>query len=211
LQIAELEVADVATGIWGGWMPQVLLLPRVRLAQARFDEALELLDRLATRAEAHRHGSILIEARALQALAWHGKKNDERALEYLEHALALAAPEGFARPFVVAGEPMDVLLRRAATRGVEPEYVGKLLAVFGASEEQALAARPLAQPLSEAPSKRELEVLRLIAAGLSNQEIAQTLFIAVSTVKSHVKHVYGKLDVKRRTEAVARARELGLL
>ena len=108
---------------------------------------------------------------------------------------------------------MAGLLRRALLQGIAPGYAGRLLAVLGesvpppSSAVQAMVDQPLVDPLTE----REVDVLRLVAAGLSNREIAQELVVAVSTVKSHINHIYGKLDVKNRTQALARARTLGLL
>ena len=102
---------------------------------------------------------------------------------------------------------MGELLRQAAARGIKLDYVSALLAALE-SETKAKGVHPsLIEPLSE----RELEVLRLLATGLSNKEIAQTLFIAVGTVKQHLKSIYGKLQAHNRTEAASRARDLGLL
>jgi LuxR family maltose regulon positive regulatory protein len=94
-----------------------------------------------------------------------------------------------------------------------PDYLGKVLAACEAEEQQREdpASRPPAQPLLEPLSPRELEVLHLMAQGRSNQEISEQLFLALSTVKGHNRNIFGKLQVQRRTEAVARARELGLL
>ena len=95
-----------------------------------------------------------------------------------------------------------------------PDYTGKLLAVFEAEEQKSEGTSslpPPAQPLLEPLSQRELEVLHLMAQGLSNQEMSERLFLALDTVKRHNKKIFGKLQVQRRTEAVARARELGLL
>ena len=105
------------------------------------------------------------------------------------------------------GGRLAELLRAAAVRGVAPGYVGKLLAAFDAPRSPISPSPPLSEPLSE----RELEVLRLIAAGLSNREIARQLVIELSTVKWHINNLYGKLDVHSRTQAVARARELSFL
>jgi LuxR family maltose regulon positive regulatory protein len=108
---------------------------------------------------------------------------------------------------------MAQLLSAAAGQGLMPDYIGRLLAAFEAEEQRSedRPDRPPAQPLIEPLSQRELEVLQLIAEGLSNREISERLFIAVDTVKGHSRRIYGKLQVQRRTEAVARARELGLL
>ncbi len=126
----------------------------------------------------------------------------------LEQALSLAQPEGYIRLFVDEGAAMVELLRQAASRGLHSDYVGQLLAAFGDIERSGLPATPaLVEPLTA----RELEVLRLLAAGLSNREIAQELSIALSTVKTHARRIYGKLDVSSRTQAAVRAREWNLL
>jgi LuxR family maltose regulon positive regulatory protein len=127
----------------------------------------------------------------------------------LTEALALAEPGGFLRIFVDEGLPMEQLLSEAATRGVMPDYIHKLLAAFE-SEKQTTDVK-FSQPLVEPLSQRELEVLQLIAQGLSNDEIGKRLFLALDTVKGHNRRIYDKLQVQRRTEAVARARKLGLL
>lgn len=108
---------------------------------------------------------------------------------------------------------MAQLLTEAITRGVTPDYTGKLLAAFGGEERkrQDLLYLPAAQSLAGPLSQRELEVLHLIAQGLSNREISGRLFLALDTVKGHNRKIFGKLDIQRRTEALARARELGLL
>ena len=111
---------------------------------------------------------------------------------------------------------MAQLLSEVAAHGIMPDYIGKLLAVFEADERKSegksyLPPVPPAQPLIEPLSQRELEVLQLMAQGLSNREISERLFLALSTVKGHNRNIFDKLQVQRRTEAVARARELGLL
>jgi LuxR family maltose regulon positive regulatory protein len=153
---------------------------------------------------AGRMGSA-IKILALQALAFQAQGDHGQALSALKQVLALAEPEGYMRTFVDEGPPMAKLLRHALSQGIAPSYVARLLAAFGETTE------PTAQPLVEPLSERELEVLRLVAAGLSNREIAQELVIAVSTVKSHTNHIYGKLGVKNRTQAAAWAKELNLL
>jgi LuxR family maltose regulon positive regulatory protein len=145
---------------------------------------------------------------ALQALAFQTQGDAEQALSALERALSLAEPEGYVRTFIDEGEPMARLLRLALSRGIAPDYVARLLAALG---EEAELAFPTMESLVEPLTERELDVLRLIVAGLSNPEIAEELFIAVSTVKSHVNHIYGKLGVTSRTQAVVKAQELGLL
>ncbi len=133
----------------------------------------------------------------------------------LELALTMAEPEGYVRTFVDEGAPMAALLRRAASRGVAPGYVSKLLDALDSEAQMRRGstgpASPVAQPLEESLSEREREVLRLIAAGLSNRDIAQDLVLATGTVKKHTNNIFTKLGVRSRTQAVAQARELGLL
>jgi LuxR family maltose regulon positive regulatory protein len=148
--------------------------------------------------------------------------NTARALGCLERALRLAEPEGYIRTFVDEGEPMRSLIEElrlaiARRRPGDPRllaYMDRLLSAFaGESLESALDApsdqQPTTSNLVEALSERELEVLRLIQAGFSNEEIAEQLVIAVSTVKTHVNNLYGKFGVHSRTQAIAAARELG--
>jgi len=177
---------------------------RMLIAQDRLDEALRLLASLLEAAQAAGRTAHVIKVRALQALAFQAQGEGGRALSTLEHVLSLAEPEGYVRTFVDEGEAMARLLRCALAGGTAPGYVSRLLAAFGENP-------PVAQTLVEPLTERELEVLRLIAGGLSNREIAQQLVVAVSTVKSHINHLYGKLEVKNRTQAVARGRELELL
>jgi LuxR family maltose regulon positive regulatory protein len=105
---------------------------------------------------------------------------------------------------------MARLLGEAAARGMMPDYTRKLLAAFEA-EEQKSAGIPPSQPLVEPLSPRELEVLQLIAQGLSNREIGERLFLALNTVKGHNRRIYGKLGVKSRTQAINKARSLNIL
>jgi LuxR family maltose regulon positive regulatory protein len=129
-------------------------------------------------------------------------------LSALEQALFLAQPEGYARTFVDEGEPIAHLLCRALTQGIAPGYASRLLASLDERPSTISPAKPaLVEPLTE----RETEVLHLIAAGLSNREVAQELVIAVSTVKPHINHLYGKLEGKNRSQAVAREQELDVL
>ena len=156
-----------------------------------------------------RYGQI--EIRLLQALAASGA-ND--ALGYLAEALTWAQPEGFRRTFLDKGKGLIPLLHLAASKGLHADYCGSLLADF--EETYPWPARPAAPSLPatspvEAISEREIEVLQLLAGGFTYQEIAQTMFVSVNTVKSHLKSIYGKLGVHNRREAVARARGLQLL
>ena len=137
-------------------------------------------------------------------------------MQLLGDALALAEPGGFIRIFVDEGTPMAQLLSEAAAHGIMPDYTGKLLAAFEAEahkreDRSYLPPAPHTRLLTDPLSQRELEVLQLIAQGLSNREISERLFLALDTVKGHNRRIYGKLEVRKRTEAVARARELDLL
>jgi LuxR family maltose regulon positive regulatory protein len=189
---------------------------RTLIAQDRPGEALSVLASLLEASQAAGRTADVIRVRSLQALAFQAQGNEGRALSALEHALSLAEPEGYVRTFVDEGAPMARLLRRAIamrfggteTHGIAPGYPSRLLAAI---RQIPLATTQAAQALVEPLTERELEVLRLIAGGLSNREIALQLVVAVSTVKSHINHLYGKLEVRNRTQAVARAQKLGLL
>jgi len=198
-----------------------ITLARVLIAQYQSDQvagsihkAVELLERLLQAAkEGKRMGSV-IEILVLQTLAHQAQGDIPRALVSLEHALALAEPEGYVRIFVDEGPPMACLLYKALSRGIAPGYVRQLLASFSVSEpEQAHASSPKTSESEwvEPLTKRELEVLQLIAKGLTNQEIASKLYLSLNTVKVHTRNIYGKLGVHHRAGAVARARTLGIL
>lgn len=168
------------------------------------DAALASLGPLIRSVEAEGRTGIQIEALALQALA-HWRRGDRPdALTALEHALRLAEPEGYLRLFADLGLPMARLLQEARSRQMMPNYVATLLAACG-SPDRAEPALP--EPLTD----REQEILTLMAAGLTNREIGDRLFISSETVKKHTGNIYGKLGVRGRTEAVARARTLAIL
>ena len=176
-------------------------------ASAR-DQALALLARLLRAAELDGRAGIQIEALALRALAhWQGGDR-AGAMVSLERALRLAEPEGYVRLFADLGHPISRLLQEARSRDVMPDYVARLLAACGADPAPA-GARGGALP--ESLSVREHDVLKLIAAGLTNREIAETLSISPETVKKHTGSIYGKLGVRGRTEAALRARHLDVL
>ena len=188
-----------------------LALARVLIVNADAparDRALALLTRLLQAAEAEGRAGIQIEALALRALAhWQGGDR-AGAMVSLERALRLAEPEGYVRLFADLGRPMSRLLQEARSRDVMPDYVARLLAACGADLAPAGArAGALPEPLSV----REQEVLKLIAAGLTNREIAEALSISPETVKKHTGSIYGKLGVRGRTEAAVRARSLDVL
>jgi LuxR family maltose regulon positive regulatory protein len=189
---------------------------RVHLAQGDTSAALAVLEPLRRQAEAKGWQDERLKVMVLQAVALHMHGEKDGAVQLLGDALALAEPGGFIRTFVDEGLPMAQLLSEVAAHGIMPDYTGKLLALFEADKltskgKSYLPPAPPAQPLIEPLSQRELEVLQLIAQGLSNREISERLFLALSTVKGHNRNIYSKLQVQRRTEAIARARELGLL
>jgi LuxR family maltose regulon positive regulatory protein len=191
-----------------------VVVARILLARERWDEALGLLSRLVEAAEAGDRTSKEIEILGLQAMVAQAQGDTNLAREAIEKALVLAEPEGFFQLFVDEGPPMARLLYEALNRGVAPAFVRRLLAAFPAAETE--PARPSlpepdGQELIEPLSEREIEVLQLVAEGLTNKEIASRLFLSLNTIKGHTRNIYGKLDVHSRTQAVARAQSLGLL
>lgn len=174
--------------------------------ESAVQQALSLLHILSEKAAGEGRMAIQIEALALMAMAFWNRGDKAQALTNLNQALTLAEPEGYVRLFVDLGLPMARLLQLAATRSGMPAYVGQLLASFDSDWLEA-EERPLPEPLTD----RETEILQLIAAGLTNREIAGQLVISPETVKKHASSIYGKLDAKSRTEAAAIARELNLL
>jgi LuxR family maltose regulon positive regulatory protein len=190
-------------------MEKSLTLAEVHRAMGRLDGALEVLAGLLEVARAKGLEAWLVRGLALQAVVYHAQGRDARALNTLAEALTLAEPEGYVRSFVDRGPALATLLQEAAGQGVTPDYVNDLLSAF--DEDLELPTPPRAQPLIEPLSARELEVLSLVAEGLSNREVGRRLHIAESTVKSHLNSVYGKLAVDNRTQAAAKARALNLL
>ncbi len=190
-----------------------LSLARVALARGDPSAALAALEPVRRQAEAKGWQAERLSVMNLQAVAHHARGERDTALQVLGEALALGEPDGFIRVFVDEGTPMAHLLSETAAKGVRPHYTSQLLAVFEseAKYRQAKATLLSAPPLIEPLSQRELEVLQLIAQGLSNHDISERLCLTLSTVKGHNLKIFSKLHVQRRTEAVARARELGLL
>jgi LuxR family transcriptional regulator, maltose regulon positive regulatory protein len=202
--------------------PAYLLLARVLLAQDRPGPALTLLQRLLATAAGHGRIGSVIEIQALRALALAARGDPAGALGALAEAVTLACPQGYVRVFADGGAAMCALLTRLSAarkdqrppaRDIDPDYLAGLLRACGQAgaappSRRAAAALPgMAEPLTD----REAEVLRLLAAGRSNQRIAHELVVTLDTVKKHVTHVLAKLGAANRTEAVARARQLGLI
>jgi LuxR family transcriptional regulator, maltose regulon positive regulatory protein len=205
-----------------------ITLARVLLARRLNDhsngsisEVMGLLEHLLKAAEERGGKGSMIEILVLQAIAYHSQGDLPAALLPLQHALALAEPEGYVRMFLDEGLSMKQLLREASAREIMPGYTDQLLVAFESekrkNEDQPDHSSTLpeghrdGEPLIEPLSQRELKILQLIAQGLSNREIGKRLFLALDTVKGHNRRIFDKLQVQSRTEAIARARELGLL
>jgi LuxR family maltose regulon positive regulatory protein len=204
--------ADGRSGTLGDL--QDTLLARIWLRQGRIDEAGHILSAVLRAAEAAGRGWTILQAQVLQALALQAQGRLGQALQMLEHTVLLASPEGYIRLFVDEGEPMRSLLERLNAShegGGLKEYVHSLLDAIQAQPEIIHASAFTPQTLIAPLSARELEVLRLMAEGNSNQAIAAALVISLGTVKSHINRILGKLSARNRTEAVAHARSLGLL
>ena len=210
-----------------------LAASRLLLAQCKPDEAVAELTRSLAVAEGRGRLGVAIELRILRSLALVRQGDTREAKADLERALTLAEPEGYVRVFLDEGQPMQMLLAQwlaQACAGPLRDYAIHLLSQFDAEPQVVTAPQKTASPagdpsashvvspvepsgqaLVEPLSPRELEVLHLVALGRTNKEIAQQLIIASGTVKAHTASIYRKLDVANRTEAVARARQLGIL
>jgi LuxR family maltose regulon positive regulatory protein len=198
-----------------------LVLARVLLARDDPGPALTLLQRLLGAATSQGRAGSVIEIQALRALALAARGDHASALDALAEALTLARRPGYVRVFADEGAPMRALLTQLSAarpgqphtpRRTEPGYPAALLRAWGQADAVGPPRRSAAAPgLAEPLTGRELEVLRLIAAGRSNQHIAHDLVVSLDTVKKHVSHLLGKLGAANRTEAVARARQLGLI
>lgn len=187
---------------------------RVHLARGNPSTALELLEPLRQQAEEKGWADEWLKIVILQALAYDAHGNKDQAIQRLRDALVLAEPGGLIRSFIDHGAPMGRLLYEALARGVEPEYVRRLLAALPAAAFEKKTPVPLKGPDSEFVeplSAREVQVLELVAQGLTNQEIATKLYLSLHTVKVHARNIYAKLGVENRTQAAARAKALGLL
>jgi LuxR family maltose regulon positive regulatory protein len=206
----------------GPRLGRYLLLARALLAQGAPDLAEELLEKVCSIAESYPDFSVYLEALILRTgIAYQHQGDAARALSYLERALALAAPEGYVRPFLNAGTLMAKPLRQAIMRGIRPTYAQKILAALSDQayrriglqrlttrpEDVAPGAAELTEPLTE----RETQVLRLLASGLSSTEVAEELVIAVSTSRSYIKSLYAKLGAHSRDEAIEKGQQYGLI
>ena len=182
------------------------VLIRAQRAADNIDFA--LLDRLVKRAEESGWTNNLIQLLNVRALTFAQKDQPTRALTTLSQSLTLAEPEGYIRVFVNEGNPMAHLLRTASSRGVQPAYIGKLQAAFmPLTNESPVVAHALFEPLTA----REVKVLELMAAGLTNREIADELTIAIGTVAKYSNNIFTKLNVRNRMQATQRGQALELI
>jgi LuxR family maltose regulon positive regulatory protein len=219
IRVIEERGIHISEAINLGSLPSYPVLAKALIQDGRLEEALGLLERLQDVVDERGLTRSLIETLVQKAMALQKQGEEERAIGSLEEALTLAEPGGFVRTFINEGTPMGKLLRTLRVRGCKTDYVDKLLvelengAKEGRSVTKTLAAGvgeaqvSLVEPLTE----RELQVLRLLRTDLSAKEIADELFVAVSTVRSHIKRIYSKLDVHTRLEAISAARDLGLI
>jgi LuxR family maltose regulon positive regulatory protein len=189
---------------------QLLTLARAYLARNEPVEALKLLDALIKASEKLGRAGIIIEANILCSVAYKALGDAGKAMSYLKEALQAAEPEGYIRLFLDEGPVMAGLLYEAVQQGITPASAHRLIVAFPVSD--SIPRCPdksvrLVEPLSD----RELDVLALIAQGLSNKEISQRLYVATRTVKWHTSNILGKLGAQNRTQAVAKARELGIV
>jgi LuxR family maltose regulon positive regulatory protein len=208
LLLREGDVAAAARVAGEHGMP--LSRARVLLAQGDPAAALAAIEPFRRRAEERAWPDEQLKAILLEAVCSDANGENDHAVRLLGDALALAEPAGFIRLFVDEGPAMARLLREAMYRGMRPDYIRRLLAAF-AVDGPAPSVRTTGNWLPEPLSKREIEVLALIAEGLTNHEIATRLYLSLHTVKAHARNISAKLEVGNRTQAVARARALGIL
>ncbi len=196
---------------------QKITLARLYLAQDNLSESLNILDQIYPRAEAAGRKTHIIEILLLKTIVYQRQGKRAFAIESLKQSISYAAPEGHTRVFLESGKPVRELLELAAYQNFNPKFVSNLLAAF---ERQTTGPKPFIQTMVPPPgrialvdplSERECEVLKLIAAGYTNREIADELVVSLNTVKKHTTHIYGKMGVKNRTQAIAKAREKKLI
>jgi LuxR family maltose regulon positive regulatory protein len=188
-----------------------LMIVQIYLAEKEYTRAFELIGRLIRDMEQKKVGHYLIRLLIWQALAYQGMKQEDLALIPLNRALAMAIPEGYVRTFIQEGDELVPLLKQASKIGIYPEYINALLSMMEHASKRPSPQETITSRLIEPLSQREMDVLRLLAQGLTDKKIAESLVIARETVHKHLKNMYGKLNVHNRTEAINRARQLNLL
>ncbi|MFC2028147.1 LuxR C-terminal-related transcriptional regulator, partial [Chloroflexota bacterium] len=191
-----------------------LTFVRLMIVKGELEEVPEALERLSQRSMSEGQMETVIEVLTLQSIALHALRKEGQALSVLKKALSLAEPEEYVRLFIDEGDPMKHLLQIAADRGIAPKYVSQLLSAMESDVVRKTLVPSGLSPVHDLPeplTERELEVLRFVAGAMSNYEIAKMLVIEENTVKSHMNHIFGKLQAKNRLQAVEKARALGLL
>ena len=174
------------------------------IKQEKYTEALDRIDWHIQVFSQQGRTLTMLEAMLLKAEALYGLQDHQDALALVNQVVERAEPAGYIRLFLDRGEPVKQLLRRTQ----QTAYTAALLSVFeGASPKPEWTTQPLIEPLSQ----RELDVLRLLPTNLTTPEMAESLYIGVNTVRSHIKNIYSKLGVHKRSEAVAKAKDLGII
>ncbi len=219
IHVIEKRGVHISRAIDLGSLPSYPVLAKALIRDGRMEEALELLEQLQEVVEERKLTRYLIDALIQKAMAMQIQGEDEKAINVLEEALTSAEPEGFVRIFINEGASMGKLLQMLRARGFKMSYVNKLLIELeNETKEEGPMTKALAPgvditqaSLVEPLTERELQVLHLLRTDLSAKEIADELYVAVSTVRSHIKGIYSKLDVHNRLEAISTAKDLGLI
>jgi LuxR family maltose regulon positive regulatory protein len=187
---------------------EYIVLSRLLMSRGDIDQALDLLDKLYEQAAGGKRWGRVIEINVLKALALQEGERSRPALEIMEEVLSATEPEGYIRLFVDEGPPMTRLLSQCVTKGTSLRYASDIQAQFPRTGSSPTVSRQsLVDPLSD----REIEVLQLLADGLSRPQIAGQLHLSINTVKTHARNIYSKLNVRNRAAAIARARDLHLI
>jgi len=204
---------------------QQISLAKILLTQGKFTETIEILDEIQLQAESAQRNAYVIDIYLLKALAFQELHKPDTAIENLKNALLLAAPEGYIQKFIEYGKPLQHLLMNTAKTSISSNYAVELLSAFDLQDQPDIAGAsvkseglvqtgrvaPATSPLIEPLTNREFEVLRLMADGLTYNEIAVRIMVSLNTVRTHVKNIYSKLFVHKRSQAIAKARVLNIL
>jgi LuxR family maltose regulon positive regulatory protein len=185
---------------------ELLVYARILLIQNQSEEALRLLNLILPSMEQLGHRQKIIETHILIAIGLQAQGKTGTAVSSLKKAFSLAEMGGFIRIFLDEGPALAELIQETAARGVKSKFVATLIDAVTGDQEKSTLADSMIEPLSE----REIEVLRLLATDLTGPEIAEHLYISVSTFRTHVKNIYTKLDVHSRFEAITRGKDLQL-
>lgn len=209
LRIAQIKIED-HTDKRQNWFMD-LSIAQIFLAQEKYDKALVVLSFVMERLTVMENRYHSVRVLAWQALAYFGLGNKNKALAVLENAFTQAEAEGHVRSFFVAGDAFVSLLHEACLAEIHPDYIDELLTHLYRVDKVRVPEAGIMSSLIEPLSRREIDVLKLLSQGYADKQIAESLVIARETVHKHLKNIYGKLGVHNRTEAVIRAKELGLM